>query len=295
MILQATVLTNLCSSVRNRDHQLSSQIDSRFAEHIEHIYKQLRTSPTLRTAMAGPAGPIREVISESAPNLEACNANRDLNALNTIDVTTEDLHMNKPNNIRIPALQTVNCCWSCPCKCHHVKPMFIPTVLRGVAGSGWAVVRGSKSGSDRCDYRSCHGHTEPCVEVQYTLPFWIAKRMIQMRIWSSPSHNPEALFNFPRVVSMWSSGFGAVRSGNINLLKMAMTNGECRPTDIDDHLGWSLSEVCTACHRLRQTVTSLKLQVVCSDVWLSRYNEISRRPRRKADAVRIGKQQVRPT
>ena len=63
----------------------------------------------------------------------------------------------------------------------------------------------------------------------------MASRMIQMWFTSSPPCGPELLLRVSRILMDDNSAIQALHNDDIEMLKVAITRGDCTPYDVDEN------------------------------------------------------------
>ena len=195
-------------------------------------------SQSMQSAVAGLSGPMRQVSLEPASDTLALPEK----AFNNCKP-----HTNGQDQIHLRTFHTFReCRASCPCVCHDTWYAHIPWKFSSIIGRGSALAKGPSLNGESCSWISCKRSRLQYVRICYTVPTWVAARMLYICFTSSPSHSPEFLMRLPHCVDNDNSGLQAVLHGDLDKLKLAVSSGECRPTDYNE-LGTSLIQVCMAC------------------------------------------------
>ena len=121
-----------------------------------------------------------------------------------------------------------------------MRNLALPGLL-GVFGRGYAEIFGASLLGTRCDDHLCRAPSAPYVSIIYTLPKWVAMRIILLRYNGSPLSGPEFVLRVARVVRERTAGFRAIYSGDLDAFKRAIASGDNTPYDVEDGGYWSLS------------------------------------------------------
>lgn len=206
-----------------------------FTTAISLFTREIEASQSIRTNMIGLLGPSFRQVSEqpsSEPSTTAVGHGQHLGS-NTDSV--DHGHLTKSHTVHVQTIQSENVChYKCRCTCHSTRWKRLSGRLPRLLGCGYIM-------TNDCNILSCQRSFAPQTKIEYFLPTWLATRVFSLSFTSSPSHSPELLVRFPRLIER-DEGFQAIREGNIGLLKSAMTSGDCTPFDINER-GESLLDV----------------------------------------------------
>ena len=245
---------NFILVARSSVHRIESttqELNGNLAAAISHLVEHIEASRSMQVALHGLLGPMRQSGLGSDP--EASTNLLEEQAICRTRMVHQD-------NLYVRATRTVKTCrLDCPCICHIYTYASIPQSLKRFLGWGRIETRSGSKSTSPCNDKACAGNFAQHVQIQYMMPTWLAMRMISMSFTSSPSHGPQLLFQFPRLLGKENRGLRAVKDGDLDLLKLAIGSGECRPFDIDED-GESLLEV-------RPARRIFVWQIISSSIW----------------------------
>lgn len=195
------------------------------------VTQLLEGSPPTRAALAASMGDVRQVAIESSsqPNFTTTE-----NSI-ALQSSQHKSHLDPQNDLYIRRVRTISLCNRyCVCKCHVRRQLGRSGIFSKLIGSGYIETAGPSIFGTQCDIELCRARAAPRVSVQYLLPQWLISRMIFMWFTSSPPHAPEFVLRVPRVIDYENNNaFTAVRRGDLGSLRLAISNGDCTPYDID--------------------------------------------------------------
>ena len=218
------------------------EINGQFAATLTTLARKIEMSQPMQNAIAGLSGRIRETSLISTSDVTT-NSERELSIYKSPPKHQDEIHVRAFRTFR-------ECQASCPCVCHDTKYAYIPRKFTSIVGGGSVLARGPSSNRERCSRSSCKRSRMQYVRICYTMPTWVATRMLYIRFTSSPSHGPEFLVRLPRYFRIDNPAFQAAWYGDLDKLKLALSSGECRPTDYDE-FGVSLLSVCMTNEAIR--------------------------------------------
>ena len=205
---------------------------------ISHLARHVEASESMQTSLMGLLGPFRQVYSKDAREAHVVSS-KDVAPSKSFAVYQETLHVQTPRKLK-------TCPSTCSCGCHMLGKTSIPYNLRYLFGRGSIKTKGPPMDTKLCNKSSCRRTASRHVYLEYILSSWIAIRMLSMLYTSSPTHSPEFLIRFPRLVSLGNDGFQAVWNGDLEQLRCLVACGECTPDDVDER-GDSLLAVSERC------------------------------------------------
>ncbi|KAF6219454.1 hypothetical protein HO133_003920 [Letharia lupina] len=235
--LVALVGVNTCTTVQHVSQVTSQvlfehrQLSSQMVALATQVTQLLEGSPSTRAALAASMGDVRHLAIESSPRPKVPVTEK----TTTLDLSQPKSHLDPQNDLYIRRVRTISLCNKyCVCKCHLRRQLGPSGIFSKLIGSGYIETAGPSIFGTQCDIELCRARAAPRVSVQYRLPQWLISRMIFMWFTSSPPYAPEFVLRVPRVIDFWSTNaFQAVGTGDLGLLKSAITNGDCTPYDID--------------------------------------------------------------
>ena len=259
-----------------RINSSTQQINGSLAAAFSHLASELEASRSLQTSLMGLLGPFRQASSEPDSNQLLPSAG---------EVVTSEQQMACQDRLSIRTIRTLNVCPpTCSCSCHVRRETSIPDNLRKFLGTGCIKTRSPALSANGCKLRSCRRTATKHVRVDYIMPTWIALRMVSFTYTCSPSHTPEFLIRFPRLVSYKNKGIYAAYYGDLERLKSLVASGECTPDDIDEN-GRALLRVRMTCQDFRLIHQLMCETLVCNRSYTCL--ELSLRDRGTVNAVRI--------
>ena len=259
-----------------RINSSTQQMNGPLAAAFSHLASELEASRSMQTSLMGLLGPFRQASSgpDSNPLLPSAG-----------EVVTSGQQMACQDRLSIRTVRTLNVCPpTCSCSCHVLGRKSIPYSMRNFLGWGHIRTRGPNLDTNDCNRRSCRRTVTKHVRVDYIMPTWIALRMVSFTYTCSPSHTPEFLIRFPRLISRKNKGFIAVCHGDLEWLKSLVASGECTPDDIDEN-GYALLRVRMTCQDFRLIHQLMCETLVCNKSYTCL--ELSLRDRGTVNAVSI--------
>ena len=216
-------------------------LKDQLAAAVSELCHKIEEDRSLQSALTGSLGQFRQTTLDSGSKVDAMPAH---NLQSSLLQSRKSTYFGGPlGGFQVQRHQTLSICpKNCRCKCHRMRKLVLPGLL-GIFGRGYAEIFGTSLLGSRCDDHSCRTPSAPYVRIVYTLPRWVAMRMIYLRYSVSFVSGPEFLLRVARVIRNNSVGI-AVIFGDLDRLKRAIASGDCTPYDVigDERSSWTLLE-----------------------------------------------------
>ena len=135
------------------------------------------------------------------------------------------------------------CVQGCPCFCHKIRRVRLPSKASALFGSGFFGFRGLPFWGTDCNYWPCKQGLGPLIVINYFLPTWLCRTMLYAWFSSAPLCPPEVLIRTYKVVPSHNLLIDAAAGGNLALLQTVLATGKISPFVLSEGEGHSLLHV----------------------------------------------------
>ena len=140
-------------------------------------------------------------------------------------------------------LSLKKCLQGCPCVCHKLRRVELPSRTSALFGSGSFGFRGLPFWRTDCNYRRCKQGFGPLIVINYFLPTWISRTMLYAWFSSGPLCPQEFLIRTYQVLPYKNFLINAVRKGDLETLQETFATGKISPYVLCESDGHSLLHV----------------------------------------------------
>ena len=122
------------------------------------------------------------------------------------------------------------CLQGCPCVCHKIRRVELPSRTSALLGSGSFGFRGLPFWRTDCNYRPCKQGIGPLIIINYFLPTWLSRTMLYALFTSAPLCAPEFLIRMYQVLADGDCFLTyAAESGELKALQEGFATGKFSP------------------------------------------------------------------